>query len=124
LDCANSQNDSGVGCTKGDWYNANSNDYGTADALVDIANYPGDDIYYTVSGLPTSLAKSTLLTGVATACAVPYGLQLVCPSPAPRGLSTDRGDLFLQDMFGYTGYSSDANSGSLRVEVVTESDDD
>jgi hypothetical protein len=98
-----------------------------------------------VVALPQSLSESTLLTGPVHTCAgvytigpilpFPYfpGDLLVCGGPAPRGLHTSQGDLFLQDVEGgnlslgnafIVGFeaASDpgwdlANSGFLHVEV-------
>jgi hypothetical protein len=99
-----------------------------------------------VTGLPQSLSQNTLLTGSTHTCAgvytigpspqFPYyfpGDLLVCGGPAPRGLHTSKGDLFLQDQVGGSldlgnafivgnEAASDpgwdlANSGFLHVEV-------
>ncbi len=98
--------------------------------------------------LPQSLSQPTLLTGTAHTCAgvytiapppdqFPYfpGDLAVCAGPAPGGLHTTRGDLFLQDLEGGTlsgnGNTSGAgsgggwdfaNTGYLHVEV-SRSDD-
>jgi len=100
-----------------------------------------------VAALPQSLSASTLLTGDAHACAGPYSIVnvpvwdvgfnwgsdiTVCGSPAPWGLRTDRGDLFLQDMVGgsnnpsvWRGGWDEANTGFLNVEVgVARAGDD
>ena len=105
-------------------------------------NYPVDPSAG-VQALPQSLSQNTLLTGTAHTCAgvytivagIPYayfpGDLGVCGGPAPRGLHTSKGQLFLQDLEGGTltlgnlapgGAGSGggwdlANSGSLHVEV-------
>jgi hypothetical protein len=99
--------------------------------------------------LPQSLSHNTLLTGTAHTCAGVYDFTSADPSsiayfpgdlgkciwPAPRGLHTNKGDLFLQDLEGGTqslgnvsivlngntgtgGGWDLANSGFLRVEVL------
>jgi hypothetical protein len=103
-----------------------------------------------VQSLPQSLSQNTLLTGPVHTCAGVYtfdptnlsnylpGDLLVCAGPAPRGLHTNKGDLFLQDLEGGSlslGNSvivqdesaSDpgwdlANSGFLHVEVFRRDD--
>jgi hypothetical protein len=103
-----------------------------------------------VTGLPQSLSQNTLLTGTAHTCAGVYtigptpqfhyyfpGDLLVCGGPAPRGLHTSKGDLFLQDLEGgslslgnlapQNEAASDpgwdlANSGFLHVEVYRGDD--
>jgi hypothetical protein len=103
-----------------------------------------------VLSLPQSLSQPTLLTGTAHTCAGVYTIAAqsdpfpyfpgdlgVCAAPAPRGLHTSRGDLFLQDLEGGTlslgtlappsgagggGGWDFANSGFLNVEV-TRGDD-
>jgi hypothetical protein len=104
-----------------------------------------------VAALPRSLSESTLLTGPAHTCAGVYtigpgdpnayvpGDLLVCGGPAPRGLHTSRGELFLQDLVGGTDSLGDAaivrdeassdpgwdlaNSGFLHVEVRKDQDE-
>ncbi|KAA6458181.1 hypothetical protein DYQ86_19865 [Acidobacteria bacterium AB60] len=97
-----------------------------------------------VKTLPQSLAQSTLLTGTAHTCAGVYTIGFatldqyfpgdlgVCGGPAPRGLHTSRGPLFLQDTVGSSLIPSTplsgeagadggwdfANTGYLHVEVV------
>jgi hypothetical protein len=93
--------------------------------------------------LPKSLAQSTLLTGHAHMCALPYtvgnpantfedvGNLGACSGAAPSGLMTDHGGFFLQDMvggsnpgvgpFGWGGWDT-SNVGYLRVSV-SEADD-
>jgi len=100
--------------------------------------------------LPQSLSQNTLLTGTAHTCAgvytvvsgIPFayfpGNLGVCGGPAPRGLHTSKGQLFLQDLEGGTltlgnlapggeagseGGWDLANSGSLHVEVYSTSED-
>jgi hypothetical protein len=101
-----------------------------------------------VAALPQSLSQETLLTGTAHTCAgvytivpsipFPYfvGDLGVCAGPAPRGLHTSRGELFLQDLEGGTltlnnaptdesgtnGGWDLANSGFLHVEVIGNKD--
>jgi hypothetical protein len=104
-----------------------------------------------VTGLPQSLSQSTLLTGSTHTCAGTYtigpsaplpfyfpGDLLVCGGPAPRGLHTSKGDLFLQDLVGgsldlggsvIVGNESGsdpgwdlANMGFLHVEVYRGDD--
>ena len=86
--------------------------------------------------LPQSLRASTLLTGGSHACATKYtddnGGLLVCGGPASRGLSTDRGDLYLMDQVGGTNNTwvgewnyleagwTQGNVGFLRVDVLGE----
>ena len=66
-----------------------------------------------VLALPQSLSQNTLLTGSTHACAGAYSIigvgpfpyyfpgdLFVCGGPAPRGLHTNRGDLYLQDQTG------------------------
>jgi hypothetical protein len=87
-----------------------------------------------VVALPQSLSQNTVLTGSTHACAgvytigfianpnsfLPYyfpGDLLVCGGPAPRGLHTSVGDLFLQDQTGASlnmgnAYIVGAESGS------------
>ena len=105
------------------------------------------------AALPQSLSQNTLLTGTAHTCAGVYTIDAsvasisapyfpgdlgVCAGPAPRGLHTSKGALFLQDLEGGTltgNVPSDeaggsgwdlANSGFLHVEVykVEENEDD
>jgi hypothetical protein len=105
-----------------------------------------------VVALPQSLSQNTLLTGTAHTCAGLYtnysdpgnpnpyfpGDLGVCGGPAPRGLHTSKGRLFLQDLEGGTlslggativgdesGSGGDwdlANSGFLHVEVIRGDD--
>ena len=96
-----------------------------------------------VQALPQSLSQNTLLTGTAHSCAGVYTIDSlnpeadyfpgdlgVCGGPAPRGLHTSKGALFLQDLEGGTlllnnppnGAGSGggwdlANSGFLHIEV-------
>jgi hypothetical protein len=93
-----------------------------------------------VLALPQSLSQNTLLTGTAHTCAGVYTIDLtnpgayfpgdlsVCGGPAPSGLHTSKGDLFLQDLEGGSLWANDysgiavgwdiANSGFLHVEVL------
>ena len=122
-------------------------------AQISYTPPPADD--YTASpaalALPQSLSQSTLLTGLAHTCAsvytiVPLGSYTyyvpsdlgVCAAPAPHGLHTTRGSLYLQDQAGGShnlGTSpivigeaaSDpgwdlGNSGIFHVEVIRGDD--
>ena len=84
-----------------------------------------------VTGLPQSLSQPTLLTGSTHTCAgvytigpspqFPYyfpGDLLVCGGPAPRGLHTSKGDLFLQDLVG--GSLSLGNAAIVQFEAATD----
>src|SRR5438552_7689440 len=101
-----------------------------------------------VAALPQSLSRNTLLTGTAHTFAGVYtigsstlqdyfpGNLGVCAGPAPRGLHTSKGDLFLQDLEGGSlllnnppsgeagseGGWDLANSGFLHVEVIGNDD--
>jgi hypothetical protein len=141
-------------CLNGDWahtldgnYNSNYHN-GTLSALADPN---GSQPYYTFSqtllSLPQNLSQSTLLTGHTHSCATGYsfgpnydyaGDLFLCNGPAPRGLKTDHGDLYLQDQiggsdlvggngvgngpnpFGWGGWDT-SNTGSLQVEVMSTS---
>jgi hypothetical protein len=107
-------------CTGGDVTLASYLYWGIVGAASDLAAYPGDWIYfsYEIPPLPVNLSKSTLLTGNAHTCAVPYATYQ-CLSPASLGLHTDRGDLFLQDQtYGYD--SRGGHLGVFTVEVNPE----
>jgi len=113
-------------------------------------NYPGSPSPG-VAALPQSLSQNTLLTGNAHTCAGVYTIGSsnldptgyfpgdlgVCAAPAPRGLHTSKGALFLQDLDGGTnslnglGAPNDsgtdggwdlASSGFLHVEVLRRDD--
>ena len=84
-----------------------------------------------VTGLPQSLSQNTLLTGSTHTCAGTYtigpapqfqyyfpGDLLVCAGPAPRGLHTSKGDLFLQDQVG--GSLSLGNAAIVGFEAATD----
>jgi hypothetical protein len=84
-----------------------------------------------VTTLPQSLSQNTLLTGSTHTCAGTYtigppgpfpyyfpGDLLVCGAPAPRGLHTSRGDLFLQDQVG--GSLSLGNATIVQFEAATD----
>jgi hypothetical protein len=84
-----------------------------------------------VTGLPQSLSQPTLLTGSTHTCAGAYtigpspqfpyyfpGDLLVCGGPAPRGLHTSKGDLFLQDQVG--GSLSLGNAAIVQFEAATD----
>lgn len=105
-----------------------------------------------VLALPQSLSQNTLLTGTAHTCASVYAINStiqspyfpgdlgVCGGPAPRGLRTSKGALFLQDIAGGTrtlgnapiavngdesgsgGGWDLANSGFLRVQKFGDGD--
>jgi hypothetical protein len=104
-----------------------------------------------VAALPQSLSQNTLLTGPAHTCAgvytiLPAGSYVyyiptdlgVCANPAPHGLHTNRGSLYLQDQIGGTNSlgnnqividesASDpgwdlGNSGYFHVEVIRGDD--
>ena len=87
------------------YYNANGNAYAsnqTVSALAKIDADPAEITNYSarVDNLPQTLTKSTLLTGYASACVVPYISQagsLPCASPAPVAIETNLGDLYLRD---------------------------
>jgi hypothetical protein len=151
LNCANtaypSDSNYTVDCLQGEaWDYLNINDSfeifhgGTLAQL----NHP-EDPSAGVAALPRSLSQNTLLTGTAHTCAGVYKIDPnvasipspyfpgdlgVCAGPAPRGLDTSKGELFLQDLEGGTllldsppsGAGSSggwdlANSGFLHVEV-------
>ena len=83
-----------------------------------------------VQALPQSLSKNTLLTGPVHACAGVYtfdpanlsnylpGDLLVCGGPAPRGLRTSKGDLFLEDLVG--GSLSLGNAAIVELESASD----
>ena len=91
-----------------------------------------------VQALPQSLSQNTLLTGSAHTCAGAYtvvpgnanfatripGDLAVCGGPAPRGLHTSKGELFLQDTVGGSNFWGNeggwvlGNTGWLHVEVL------
>ena len=84
-----------------------------------------------VTTLAQSLSQPTLLTGSTHTCAGPYtigppgpfayyfpGDLLVCGGPAPSGLHTSRGDLFLQDRVG--GSLSLGNATIVQFEAATD----
>jgi hypothetical protein len=83
-------------------------------------NTPGDLNF----NLPNDLSHDTTLTAIAHSCATTYtqtgfGNLDVCAGPAPRGLRTTVGPLFLQDRLGVAD-SQYGNSGSLQVEILGE----
>ena len=138
LGCDNQPYPSGAAyttdCLQGDWGPLNGDSYpssccsinGTLNGLAEAAYYntPGDLFF----SLPQDLSHNTLLTAVAHSCATIYtetqfGFGLtVCSGPAPRGLATDLGDLYLQDMYGVVD-GQYSNSGSLKVEILSEEED-
>jgi hypothetical protein len=84
-----------------------------------------------LTALPQSLSQNTILTGSTHTCAgvytigppgpFPYyfpGDLLVCGGPAPRGLHTSKGDLFLQDQVG--GSLSLGNAAIVGFEAATD----
>jgi len=87
------------------YYNANGTAYAsnqTVSALAKIDADAAEDTNYSarVDNLPQTLRKSTLLTGYASACVVPYSFQagqLPCASQAPVAIETSMGGLYLQD---------------------------
>jgi hypothetical protein len=123
-------------CLQGDWttdalanlsYEGMHN--GTGEALAEATYIPGDAVNASdaVFGLPTNLTQSTLVTGRAHTCATTYTLVYgndlsVCSGPAPRGLVTNKGDFYLQDVYGIN-FGTFANTGALQVEVFPPRDD-
>lgn len=76
-----------------------------------------------------------LLTGRTHSCATTYTISsnitdgdlVVCSGPAPVGLKTDHGRLFLQDQVGGSGTGGAggwawANTGALQVETMMSDD--
>jgi hypothetical protein len=120
-------------CQQGDWGPLNGDTYpapngqysssinGTLNGMAEATYYntPGDLNF----SLPMDLSHNTLLTAIAHTCATTYTQvadvdQLdVCSGPAPRGLATTLGPLFLQDKDGVSD-SQYGNSGSLQVEIL------
>jgi hypothetical protein len=155
LNCANgaypSDNNYPVDCFQGvasDYLSINDASQIFHGGTLAQLNYPVDPSPG-VTALPQSLSQNTLLTGSTHTCAgvytvgpspqFPYyfpGDLLVCGGPAPRGLHTSKGDLFLQDLVGGSldlGFAtivgqeaaSDpgwdlGNSGFLHVEVFKD----
>lgn len=87
------------------YYDANGNAFASnqiVSALAEVEADPADSTSYSarVDATPQTLTKSTLLTGYANACAVPYTFQAgspPCASPAPAPINTSLGDLYIQD---------------------------
>lgn len=136
LDCSNWAYPSDASyvqdCVQGDWWNDYAYYNGTLAAFTDPNGVSWFAFSPAALALPMSLGQSTLFTGRAHTCAVLYtygtnyndGDLQVCAGPAPRGLRTDHGGLYLQDQIGGTTQSGwagwgDANTGSLQVEVMT-----
>ncbi|MHB8476554.1 MAG: hypothetical protein ACYDBZ_09755 [Steroidobacteraceae bacterium] len=129
-------------CVQGDWgpnppY-AGSGD-GIANLLAATAAGYSDAASYSpqIFLLPISLSRSTLLTGRTHACATTYSVGVnnggwgnlqTCSAAAPRGLHTDHGDFYVQDMAGGSEASGPyfwdgwfvANGGFLQVDVMEE----
>jgi hypothetical protein len=136
-----------VDCLQGEawnYVNFDSVDHAFRSGILAQLSLPSDPSA-DVAALPQSLSESTLLTGPVHTCAGAYtigpsilfpyfpGDLLVCGGPAPRGLHTSQGELFLQDLEGGSlslgnaiivglEAASDpgwdlANSGFLHVEV-------
>jgi len=136
LDCSNTENGSPpytADCTRG---NAANNELdGTLSGLI----LASSDLTPELLALPKTLSQPTLLTGRAHMCATTYtignpantiedqGNLGTCSAPAARGLRTDRGGFYLQDMvggsnpgvgpFGWGGWDT-ANFGYLQVTVL------
>jgi hypothetical protein len=157
LGCSNaaypSESKYSVDCLQGDWWTYHSilDDFEIfhAGTLGQLSS-PGDPSP-AVAALPQSLSQNTLLTGTAHTCAGVYTIGSstlddyfpgdlgVCGEPAPHGLRTSKGKLFLQDLEGGTlnlgnvpivinqdtgagGGWDFANSGFLHVEVLKGDD--
>ena len=137
LNCANgaypSDNSYTVDCLQGAaWDYLNVNDsfeifHGGTLAQLNSPQDPSPG----VTGLPQSLSQNTLLTGSTHTCAgvytigsspqFPYyfpGDLLACGGPAPRGLHTSKGDLFLQDLVG--GGLDLGNAAIVQFEAATD----
>jgi hypothetical protein len=141
-----------VDCLQGDawnYINIGSPEFTFRSGILGQLNNPSDPSAG-VAALPQSLSQDTILTGPVHACAGVYTINpnnllnylpgdlSVCAGPAPRGLHTSKGDLFLQDLNGGSldlgnvvivgnEASSDpgwdlANSGFLHVEVFRGDD--
>jgi len=137
LDCSNSaypsDNSYTADCLQGNPWSYNYYDEIYESGILAQLNTPWNPSA-AVSALPQSLSASTLLTGEAHTCAGVYTIATgpwwggdlwVCGGPAPSGLHTSRGDLFLKDMVGgsdnsyvYRGGWDQANTGFLNVEVA------
>ena len=138
-------------CLQGDVWNFLNNGNGDFVFRVGILAQLNHPVFPSpgVAALPQSLSQNTLLTGNAHTCAGVYTIGSsnldpsayfpgdlgVCGAPAPRGLQTSKGPLFLQDTVGGTnslgglGAPNDsgveggwdmANSGFLHVEVFRQ----
>jgi len=141
-----------VDCLQGEawnYLNIGSGDFIFRSGILAQLSNPSDPSAG-VAALPQSLSQNTLLTGPVHTCAGVYtfdpanqfnylpGDLLVCGGPAPRGLHTNKGDLFLQDLDGGSlslgnvvilqdESGSDpgwdlANSGFLHVELYGDDD--
>jgi hypothetical protein len=137
LNCANgaypSDNTYTVDCVQGavwDYLNINDTFHMFRAGILAQLN-DSQDPSPGVTGLPQSLSHPTLLTGSTHTCAGPYtigptpqiayyfpGDLLVCGGPAPRGLHTSKGDLFLQDRVG--GSLSLGNAAIVQFEAATD----
>ena len=137
LNCANgaypSDNTYTVDCVQGaawDYLNADDGSqifHGGTLAQLSNPGVPSPG----VTALPKSLSQNTLLTGSTHTCAGAYtigpspqfpyyfpGDLLVCGGPAPRGLHTSKGDLFLQDRVG--GSLDLGNSPIIQDEAASD----
>jgi hypothetical protein len=134
-------------CTQGDFvpglvdrYNQNTYN-GIATALADPANASFESVSSETLALPTTLAQSTLVTGVVHECATVYSIDPnalrygisnleACSGDAPHGLKTDKGQLFLRQSwwldtdqsldYPYAYYKT--YMGYLHVEVLDQDD--
>lgn len=122
-------------CSQGDWGNSFAWNpgmagweygayHGTVSALADATANPPDavDLSAATLALPQNLSQTTLLTGNLHACAGLYtldylGFMYSCDVSAPRGLATSLGPLYLQDNRSLDIATTQANQGTLRVEV-------
>jgi hypothetical protein len=127
-------------CLQGDWGPLGGDSYPSVNASLSntingTLNGMAEAAYYNTPGdlnfnLPQDLSHNTLLTAVAHSCATTYtedssGSLNVCSGAASRGLETNLGDLYLQDMYGLNGFAGTqySNSGSLQVEVERDEHD-
>jgi hypothetical protein len=152
LDCNNTINNAAsytVDCQDGNPVNfsvSTGNGYGDRDGTLSALFLGTTEFTLQTRALPKTLAQSTLLTGHAHMCAVPYmignsentledsGNLGICGGPAPMGqtLGTDHGGFSLQDMvggstvsvgpFGWGGWDT-SQMGYLWVSVSENGDD-